>query len=56
MASGIDRSGSDGVGRDFPVQEPVSWSSRGSGVTLSSARLYNLDTKRIPDVLGLRAR
>ena len=39
-----------------PVQDPVSWNSRGSGVTLSSAGLFNLDTKRLPDILGLRAR
>ena len=34
----------------------VPWSSRGAGVTLGSAGLYDLDTRYIPDVLGLRAR
>ena len=29
MASGTDRSDADGVGGDFPVQEPVSWSAQG---------------------------
>ena len=55
MASGTDRTGVDGFGGDSPVQDPVSWNSRGSGVTLSSAGLYDLDTKRLSDVLGLRA-
>ena len=41
---------------DSPIQDQVSWNSRGSGVTLSSTGLYDLDTERIPDVLGLRAR
>ena len=41
--------------RDSPVQDPVSWNSRGLGVTLSSAGLYDLDTKRLLDVIGLRA-
>ena len=45
MTSGTDRTGVDGVGGDSPVQDPVSWNSQGSGVTLSSAGLYNLDTK-----------
>ena len=45
MTSGTDRTGVDGFGGDSPVQDPVSWNSQGSGVTLSSAGLYNLDTK-----------
>ena len=45
MASGTVRTSVDGFGGDSPVQDPVSWNSRGSGVTLSSAGLYNLDTK-----------
>ena len=56
MASGTDRTGVDGFGGGSPVLDPVSWKYRGSGVTLSSAGLYNLDTKRLPHVLGLRAR
>ena len=34
----------------------VPWSSRGAGVTLGSAGLYDLDMRYIPDVLSLRAR
>ena len=37
MASGTARTGVNGSGGDSPVQDPVSWNSRGSGVTLNSA-------------------
>ena len=57
MASGTDRTGVDGFGGDSPVQDPVSWNSRGSGVTLSSAGVYNLGTKvmSIPNNHWIRA-
>ena len=62
MATGNGRPEANRPGGDLPVRVHVPWSSRGgggragAGVTLDSAGLYDLDTRYIPDVLGLRAR
>ena len=51
MATTTGQPEADRVGGDLPVWVHVPWSSRGVGVTL-----YDLDTRYIPDVLGLHAR
>ena len=60
MATGNSRPEANRPGGDLPARVHVPWSSRGGGggggVTLGSAGLYDLDTRYIPDVLGLRAR
>ena len=56
MATGSGQPKASRPGGDLPVWVHVPWSSRGAGVTLGSGGLYDLDTRYIPDVLGLRAR
>ena len=59
MTTKNDRPEANRPGGDLPVRVHVHWSSRGGGggvVTLGSAGLYDLDTRYIPEVLGLRAR
>ena len=57
MVTGNGRPEANRPGGDLPVSVHVPGSSQGrAGVTLGSAGLYDLDTRYIPDVLGLRAR
>ena len=56
MATGNGQPEADRPGGDLPIRRHVPCSSRGSGVTLGSAGLYDLDTRYIPDALGLCAR
>ena len=56
MATGTGQPEGDWAAGDLPVRVHVPWSSRGVGVKLGSAGLYDLDTRYIPDVLGLHAR
>ena len=49
MATGGGQVDMDKPGRDIPILQKV-------GVTLDSAKLYNLDLEWVPDVLGLHAR
>ena len=55
MTTITEQSNADRAGGDLPVRVHIPWSSRGAGLTLRSAGLYDLDTRYIPDVLGLRA-
>ena len=56
MATGNGQPEANRPSGDIPGRVHVPWSSRGTGVTLGSAGLYDLDTRYIPDVLGLCAR
>ena len=56
MAIGSSRPEADRTGIDFQVRVQVPWNAPEACVTLDSAGLYDLDTKCVPDVLGLRAR
>ena len=53
MASGTDRICVDGFGGDSPVQDPVSWNSRGSDFTIWTQRSSGRSRLTSPKVMSI---
>ena len=56
MATGSGQPAADRPGIDCQVQVQVPWNAPDAYVTLDSSGIYDLNTKYVPDVLGLHAR
>ena len=55
MVTGSGQPKADRTGMDYQVQVKVTWNAPEAFMTLDSAGIYDLDTKCVPGVLGLRA-